>query len=97
MKWRRAICRTRPRNGVGAVEAALNEGAVFGGFRLRFSERERKLRVEIAMDGGLGRDNIRLAVEAGVELGIFGSAVFGAPDPAAALRELRRLADSEIA
>jgi uncharacterized protein len=34
-----------PRDGVGAVEAALNEGTIFGGFRLRFAERERKLRV----------------------------------------------------
>src|SRR5438552_3620868 len=34
-----------PRDGVSAVENALNEGTIFGGFRLRFAERVRKLRV----------------------------------------------------
>jgi len=34
-----------PRDGVAEVENALNEGTIFGGFRLRFAERARKLRV----------------------------------------------------
>jgi rSAM/selenodomain-associated transferase 2 len=34
-----------PRDGVAEVENALNEGTIFGGFRLRFAERVRKLRV----------------------------------------------------
>src|SRR2546423_53865 len=34
-----------PRGGVAEVENALNEGTIFGGFRLRFAERARKLRL----------------------------------------------------
>jgi rSAM/selenodomain-associated transferase 2 len=34
-----------PRDGVAEVENALNEGTIFGGFRLRFAERVRKLRL----------------------------------------------------
>jgi rSAM/selenodomain-associated transferase 2 len=34
-----------PRGAVAEVETALNEGTIFGGFRLRFAERARKLRV----------------------------------------------------
>jgi ribulose-phosphate 3-epimerase len=51
--------------------------------------------VEIAMDGGLGRGTIRPAVAAGVGTVIAGSAVFGTDDPAATMRELRALAESE--
>ncbi len=48
--------------------------------------------IEIAIDGGVGRDNIRAAAEAGIDFAVVGSAVFGAQDPAAAIGELRRLA-----
>jgi rSAM/selenodomain-associated transferase 2 len=34
-----------PRDAVAEVENALNEGTIFGGFRLRFAERAGKLRV----------------------------------------------------
>ena len=51
--------------------------------------------VEIALDGGIGRGNIRQAVAAGAGTVIAGSAVFATPDPAATLRELRALAESE--
>jgi ribulose-phosphate 3-epimerase len=54
-------------------------------------------RVEIELDGGVGRGNIRMAAAAGVETAVAGSAVFGAPDPVAALRELRTLAATESA
>ncbi len=46
--------------------------------------------IEIAIDGGIGRDNIRAAGEAGIDFAVVGSAVFGAPDPAAAIGELRQ-------
>ena len=49
-------------------------------------------KVEIAIDGGIGRDNIRSAAEAGVEVAVVGTAVFGAADPAAEIGEIRRLA-----
>jgi ribulose-phosphate 3-epimerase len=60
--------------------------------RLRRMIEERKLPVEIEMDGGLGLETIRPAVEAGVETCVAGSAVFGQPDPVAAMKTLRRLA-----
>lgn len=49
----------------------------------------------IAMDGGVGPGTIGQVVGAGVDLCVAGSAVFGAADPAAAMRELRRLAETE--
>jgi ribulose-phosphate 3-epimerase len=65
--------------------------------RLRALAAERGAAVEIAMDGGLGRGNIRQAVAAGVVTVVAGSAVFADPDPVAALRELRALASTETA
>ncbi len=49
---------------------------------------ERKLAVEIEIDGGIGRDNIRQAVEAGADVVVAGSAVFAGEDPAVRLREM---------
>ncbi len=45
-------------------------------------------RVEIAVDGGLGPGNVREVVEAGADVIVAGSAIFGRPDPQAAAREL---------
>jgi ribulose-phosphate 3-epimerase len=49
----------------------------------------------IAMDGGVGADNIQSVVQAGVELCVAGSAIFGQEDPVEAMRELRRCAERE--
>ena len=65
--------------------------------RLRAEIRRRGLSTRIAMDGGVGPDNVRQVVQAGVEVCIAGSAVFGAADPAERMRELRRLAETEVA
>jgi ribulose-phosphate 3-epimerase len=53
--------------------------------------------VGITLDGGVDRSKIRAAAAAGVDTFVAGSAVFAAPDPVAALRELRALAGSETA
>ena len=45
---------------------------------------------DIEVDGGIGTENIERAVEAGATMLIAGSSVYGAPDPAAAIREMRR-------
>lgn len=45
--------------------------------------------VHIQIDGGLGSQNIREAYEAGADMIVVGSACYCAPDPAAALQELR--------
>ena len=57
--------------------------------RLRAMIRERGLDVAIEMDGGVGNDNIRQVVAAGAQVCVAGSAVFGAEDPAAAMRQLK--------
>jgi ribulose-phosphate 3-epimerase len=54
---------------------------------------ERPLLIEI--DGGIKFDNARQAVDAGADVLVSGSGVFGQPDPAAAMRRLRQLASSE--
>ena len=46
------------------------------------------LKVEIEIDGGIDSDNVREAVEAGVDVVVAGSAIFKAPDPAEKLREM---------
>lgn len=60
-------------------------------------DRVRKLRsfiedhgasTRIEIDGGIDADNIRQAVEAGVDVVVAGSAIFGSPDPALKLREM---------
>lgn len=44
--------------------------------------------VGLEVDGGIAPDTIEAALETGANLFVAGSAVFGAPDPAAAAREL---------
>jgi ribulose-phosphate 3-epimerase len=56
--------------------------------------RARKRSVPIEMDGGLGENNVADAVRAGVGIVVAGSAVFGAPDPAEAVRRLLRKANA---
>ena len=45
---------------------------------------------EIEVDGGIGLENIGRAVQAGADVLVAGNSVFGADDPSAALREMRR-------
>jgi ribulose-phosphate 3-epimerase len=47
---------------------------------------------ELEVDGGVGRENIRAVVEAGANVIVMGSSIFGAKDPGAELRALRALA-----
>ena len=63
--------------------------------RLRSAIERRHLDVTIAMDGGIGIDNIRKVVASGVDLCVAGSAVFASEDPVATMRELRQRAESE--
>ncbi len=73
----------------------------FGGqaFNPDALERIRRLReligqqdVSIAVDGGIGSGNVLQAVQAGAEIIVAGSAVFGKSDPRAAALELREAA-----
>jgi ribulose-phosphate 3-epimerase len=51
--------------------------------------------VEVSVDGGVKRDNAGALARAGASVLVAGSAVFGTPDPAQAVRELRSA--SEVA
>ena len=49
------------------------------------------LDLEIQIDGGINPENAKLAVEAGAEILVAGSAVFRAEDPAKAVRQIKGL------
>ncbi|HHW43950.1 ribulose-phosphate 3-epimerase [Desulfofundulus thermobenzoicus] len=48
--------------------------------------------VEIEVDGGIGPSTVPLVVQAGAGVLVAGSAIFNAPDPATAIREIREAA-----
>ena len=56
--------------------------------RLRRMIEERKLPTRIEIDGGIDRDNIARCAEAGAEIFVAGTAVFGHGDPAGAVSGL---------
>lgn len=64
--------------------------------RLRALLLERKLGARIEIDGGISSRNAAEVVAAGAEMLVAGSAIFGQADPAAALRELRAVAETAI-
>lgn len=51
--------------------------------------KERNLQVEIEVDGGVNAQTARLCIEAGANVLVAGSAVYGATDRAAAIRAIR--------
>jgi ribulose-phosphate 3-epimerase len=57
--------------------------------RLRRMIGERELSTRLEIDGGIDLNNIASVVAAGAEIIVAGSAIFGAADPEAAVRELR--------
>jgi len=56
--------------------------------RLRRMISDRGLRTRIEIDGGIDQENAATVVDAGAEILVAGSAVFGKEDPAAAVRAL---------
>lgn len=54
------------------------------------------LRLRIEVDGGIGADTIEAAALAGADAFVAGTAVYGADDPAAAVRRLRALATAAV-
>jgi ribulose-phosphate 3-epimerase len=56
--------------------------------KLRSFIKDRGFSTQIEIDGGIDAHNIRRAVEAGVDVVVAGSAIFGSPDPALKLREM---------
>jgi ribulose-phosphate 3-epimerase len=57
----------------------------------------RELQVRIEVDGGISADTIEQAAEAGADAFVAGTAVYGAADPAEAIRKLRALAAPHVA
>lgn len=55
------------------------------------------LRLFVEVDGGIGEDTIAQAAEAGADVFVAGTAVYGADDPAAAIAALRRRARAAMA
>jgi len=55
------------------------------------------LRLHIEVDGGIGPDTIAQAAEAGANVFVAGSSVYGADDPAEAVRRLRDKARAAVA
>lgn len=60
--------------------------------RLRDWIRAENLRIPIEVDGGIKLDNVEDIIRAGMEIVVAGSAVYDAPDPAAAIRALKAIA-----
>ncbi len=57
---------------------------------------ERQLPFLLEIDGGVGVDNVAEVAKAGVDWVVAGSSVFGADQPAQALRAMKRLAEEAI-
>jgi ribulose-phosphate 3-epimerase len=55
------------------------------------------LELRFEVDGGISDDTIEAAAQAGADTFVAGTAVFGAADPAEAVRRLRRLAEGAVA
>jgi ribulose-phosphate 3-epimerase len=54
----------------------------------------RGLAIDVEVDGGVKLDNARRCVEAGANVLVAASAIFHAPDPAAAARELKAIVEA---
>ena len=55
----------------------------------------RKSACALEVDGGVGKENIAAVVAAGADTVVMGSSIFGTPDPAVAIKELRAIAAQE--
>lgn len=61
---------------------------------LKRMKEEKEYGYEIEIDGGIKRDNCREAAEAGAEVLVSGSGIFGAEDPGKEIEEMKRLSGS---
>ena len=62
--------------------------------RRRITAKDLEVRLEV--DGGIAADTIEQAAEAGADAFVAGTAVYGAADPAEAVRKLRALAAARM-
>ncbi|XGI84111.1 ribulose-phosphate 3-epimerase [Halorutilales archaeon Cl-col2-1] len=61
----------------------------------KVEEIDSKSDVEIEIDGGVGVGNARDCVEAGVDVLVSGSSIFGSDNPAEAMRDIRNAAEEK--
>ncbi len=61
--------------------------------RLRKVIQHKGLSARIEVDGGIGQENVADLVRSGANILVVGSQIFGAPDPAEAVRKLKTLAE----
>jgi ribulose-phosphate 3-epimerase len=50
--------------------------------------------IDVSVDGGVKAEHVRPLADAGATVLVAGSAIFGAPDPAAVVKEMKRLANA---
>jgi len=60
--------------------------------KLESLRREKKLALQIEIDGGVHKENLAEVVRAGCDWVVTGSAIFHSPDPEATTREMREIA-----
>jgi ribulose-phosphate 3-epimerase len=65
--------------------------------RLRSEIADRGLSTQVEMDGGIAEPNVVAVRDAGVDVAVVGSGIFGTAQPAATTRRLRELAAREAA
>jgi ribulose-phosphate 3-epimerase len=58
--------------------------------RLRQIREDRRLGFRIEVDGGVSEDNVGSVVQAGVDIVVAGSSIFGSPDPGEAFQAMQR-------
>jgi ribulose-phosphate 3-epimerase len=63
--------------------------------QMRQRIRDLRVQCELEVDGGINLDNCARIAKAGASILVVGSAVFQSPDPAAAVREMKRLANPQ--
>jgi ribulose-phosphate 3-epimerase len=93
------VARVAPHLGVVDYIVAMTVQPGFGGqsFREDVLDKIKRLRKEfegpIQVDGGVGEETIGMAYDAGADWFVSGSSVFGAEDPARAVRQLEAAAE----
>ena len=75
-----------------SVEPGFGGQSFMEGTLDKVDELRKTFKGEIEIDGGINKETISLAAQAGVDICVAGTAVFGADDPAKAIRELKAIA-----
>jgi len=83
-------------SGQSFIPGVLDKVRALARLAERCGDRLEGRRLEIEVDGGVGRDNIQRLAAAGVDTVVAGSSVYGSADPVATIADLRALARTEL-